>query len=239
MEHAWGEWSEWGWDASQGRHYRVRQDAQGMPPGFSCPGSHPVPRIEQHHPGKYDWEYFVPPAPEQAAPRGHVDELADTLQNVSLGDNQNPTYAQQSAYSYSGQAATDGGTASVFSASSVQAQSAYQAKGKGRDSRSRGHREREAPKGPKKPRQRSNRAYEDDREFPADPAANQFTRDPFYQKAGGASGSSHASAYSEAQYGASPHDAGYTSGLPQGSGSRQSYYQSTDSVGLGMSLALT
>jgi hypothetical protein len=209
------DWSEWEWDYSHNCWYRARKDAQG----------------HVH----YDFQAA------QTAPRGNVDDLANSLSNVNLGGHQGTHYTQDGgAYTYGAPIPVEGAAAAgMYSASSVQAHSAFAPKGQGRgaDSHSK-HRSRDKPPSKK---QRPKNAKASGYEGPEDaPAARMDDRDPpFYKRTGATSGSEYPSP-PDASPGtyegyADPyepsHEPGYAPGFSQSSGPGQSYGQGQRTAG--------
>ncbi|KAK4127451.1 hypothetical protein N657DRAFT_631265 [Parathielavia appendiculata] len=213
MSSRWGEWTQWAWDAEQARWWRARQDIHG--------------NVE------YDF----------GAPRGNVDDLADSLNNVNLEDDQGGSYPHDGAYIYDSAGIHAGGSAvagvyATSSASYAQAQGAFGGKGK---SKAKSKSQKDAPK------DNLNKHPSKKRSKPA--AKNELERsagqhdgpDPFYRRTGAASGSDYLSAastttftdqqpYSDSAYGSSPHDPSFTSGLSQSPGLDQ-YHDQAPTVG--------
>ncbi|KAH6641427.1 hypothetical protein F5144DRAFT_642630 [Chaetomium tenue] len=171
-------------------------------------------------------------AQAQTAPRGNVDDLANSLSNVNLGIHQGTHYTQDGAYTYGAPVPVEGAAAAagMYGASSAQAaHSAFSAKGQGRsaDTHSK-HRSRDKPSSKKqRPRTAKTGSYEDsENPTPAHMA-------PFYKRTGTAPGSDYPPAsdaepcihqeYADTYE--SSHESAYASGFSQASSSSQPYRQ--------------
>jgi hypothetical protein len=200
------DWSEWTWDYSQNCWYRARKDARGLV--------------------HYDFQAA------QTAPRGNVDDLANSLSNVNLGGHQGTHYTQDGAYTYGAPVPVEGAaTAGMYGTSSAQvAQSAFppKAQGRGADSHSK-HRSRDKPSSKKqRPRASKTGGYED-----PEGAAAAGMDDPFYRRTGAASSSEYppapdAGPGTHQRYPApydSSHESAYPSSFSQASSASQPYRQ--------------
>ncbi|KAL2256129.1 hypothetical protein VTK26DRAFT_2141 [Humicola hyalothermophila] len=170
---AWTEWSGWVYDETQNRYWRARQDAHG----------------------NLDYDYWIPDSTDrvgEAAPRGDVEGLTDSLSTVNLGGGQEAAYTQDSAYTYGATAIPQGST-TAYGASPTQSYVPYAAKSKGKPEPSSRHRSRAyKEKGKEKAfasksshRPKSGRGHAD--EYIDDPAvaaaaAASYNPDPFYTK---------------------------------------------------------
>jgi hypothetical protein len=200
------DWSDWAWDYTQNCWYRARKDAQGLV--------------------HYDFQAA------QTAPRGNVDDLANSLSNVNLGGHQGTHYTQDGAYTYGAPIPVEGAAAAgMYGVSSAQSHSAFSPKGQGRGAESHSKpRSRDKPSSKKqRPRTAKAGGYEDPEEAPA----ARMNRDPFYRKPGTTSGPDYPSApdpspdtyqgYVDSYE--SPHGSAYASGFSQSSGAGPSYGQ--------------
>jgi hypothetical protein len=177
----------------------------------------------------------------QAAPRGNVDDLTNSFNNVNLGGHHDAQYTQGGgAYTYDAPITGQGtAVAGGYGASSVQPQSAYPSKGKGKGADPH-PKSKPRDKNPSK-KHRSKHPKGAGNEHVDDAATAHIDRDPFYRRTGTTSGFDHASAsgsgyaaqqpHADPTYGSAPHDSAYASGLSQSSGADQFYDQSRKTAG--------
>ncbi|KAK4151172.1 hypothetical protein C8A00DRAFT_36178 [Chaetomidium leptoderma] len=179
MDPAWSEWGEWLWDDNRACYYRARQDTQGNP----------------------DYEWYNPNESAQAAPRGDVGDLANSFQNLGMGED--ATYTQGAAYTYGDVAATAGGVgvAGVYGTSSGPAHTAFLAKGKGN--------RKPADQSTKSPKVQSSHKHRSR----AATSGNAEPLDPFYRKADAAVVTEQTDS-DDAAYEASPSNSAGPSELP-------------------------
>jgi hypothetical protein len=193
--------------------------------------------------GNIEYAFHYPNAHAQAAPRGDVGNITDTLSNFTLGDDHG-AYTDQNAYTT---VAGDAGGSTMYSASTahsaqIHASASHLAKGKSRAVN---------PQNPQKPKSRNQKDPAKDNlgkqssKKPRKPAAKNEVEDPalgqppFYTKTGAVSPSDYVSGassaafqhqpYSDSAYGSSPHDPSYASGFSQSPGGGQFFDQGTRS----------
>ena len=204
-------------------------------PGYGLRGSRQVTWFNTNHQhclGRVEYDFLA----AQAAPRGNIDDLTNSFNNVNISGHHDGQYTQGGgAYTYDAPIAADGtAVAGGYGASSVQPHSAYPTKGKGKGADPH-TKQKQRDKGPSR-KHRSKHPKGAGNEHVDDAATAHADLDPFYRITGTTSSSDHAhtsgvafatqQAHADPTYGSSPRDPAYASSLSQSSGAGQFYDQS-------------